>query len=80
MTRQQWDTIERSLAGLSADERREVAGRILESVREADPSDARAARQREALGRLCRTVDALPPAATTDGFSNRDHDLLLYAR
>jgi hypothetical protein len=86
MTDRQWEAIEHSLAGLSADQKREVAVRILESIRGEGPapdSDAdtdRARRQREALDRLCRAVDALPVTEHEDGLTNRDHDRLIYAR
>ncbi len=75
MTQQEWQVIEQTLAGLSADEKREVADRILRSLH-----DASSLRQRNALERLCRTVEALPTAEHADGLTNRDHDRLIYAR
>jgi hypothetical protein len=86
MTDQQWEAIEHSLAGLSADQKREAAGRILESIRaealapDSDVDADRARRQREALDRLCRAVDALPTTEHDDGLTNRGHDRLIYTR
>jgi hypothetical protein len=80
MTHQQWEVIERSLAGLSVDEKREVAGRILQSIRGESPAADRVRQQREALNRLCQKVDALPTAQHSDGLTNRDHDRLIYTR
>lgn len=80
MTHQQWEVIERTLAGLSVDEKREVAGRILQSICEGSPTADRTRQQRESLSRLCDRVDALPTAEHSDGLTNRDHDQLIYTR
>jgi hypothetical protein len=80
MTQQQWQTIEQTLAGLSADEKREIADRILQSLRTVDAVADRSLRQREALDRPCRTVEAMPTAEHGDGLTNRDHDCLIYTR
>lgn len=53
---------------------REQAGRVAE----ADAPSDRAARQRENLERLCRTLDGMPAADPGDGLTNRDHDRILY--
>jgi hypothetical protein len=80
MTHQQWEEIERTLAGLSVDEKREVAGRILQSIQPEIPAADRILQQREALNRLCQSVDAMAAADHGDGLSNRDHDRLIYTR
>jgi hypothetical protein len=80
MTHQKWEVIERTLAGLSVDEKREVAGRLLQSIRGEGPAADRSRQQRDALNRLCRSVDAMPTAKHSDGLSNRDHDRLIYTR
>ncbi|MDR3620614.1 MAG: hypothetical protein P4L85_14780 [Paludisphaera borealis] len=80
MTQQQWEAIEETLSGLSTPEKREVANRILESIRTENPSVDRTAKQREALAQLCRLVDTMPTAEHGDGLTNRDHDRLIYTR
>jgi len=80
MTHQQWEAIEQSLAGLSAHEKREVATRILQSIGTEDLAIDRTRRQREALNRLCQSLDGMPAAQHSDGLTNRDHDRLIYTR
>lgn len=80
MTEAQWEAIERTLAGLTADDRRAVADRILASIPVESPDADRARRQREALDQLCRAMDALPAVEHGDGMTNRDHDRILYTR
>ncbi len=80
MTHQQWEAIEQSLAGLSAHEKRVVATRILQSIRTEGLTIDRTRRQREALNRLCQSLDAMPSAQHSDGLTNRDHDRLIYSR
>ena len=80
MTQQRWQAIKQTLAGLSADEKREAADRILQSLRTAGTAADRGLGQREALDRLCRTVEAMPTAEHGDGLTNRDQDRLIYTR
>lgn len=80
MTQHQWEVVERTLAGFTVEEKREVAVRILESIRDEDRPDRRASQQREALERLCQSVDAIPEARPEDDLTNRDHDRIIYAR
>jgi hypothetical protein len=44
----------------------------------APPAADRTRQQLEALGQLCRKLDAMPTAPTGDGLTNRDHDRILY--
>jgi hypothetical protein len=80
MTHQQWEAIERTLAGLSVQEKRELVDRILQSIGAESPADDHARQQRDALDRLCQKLDAMPAATPGDGLTNRDHDRILYAR
>lgn len=80
MIDRQWESIERSLVGLTAEEKREVADRIMESVRAGEAGTDRVGRQREALAELCRKLDAMPAVEHGDGLTNRDHDRIIYAR
>lgn len=81
MTQQQWEAVERSLAGLTLEEKREVAVRLMESVRASSAVTVDVAeRRRNALDRLRRRIDAIPAAENVDGLSNRDHDAILYSR
>ena len=80
MTHQQWETIERALAGLSMQDKRELADQILLSIRAEDPAPDRTRQQREALTKLCQRTDAMPAATQADGLTNRDHDRLIYTR
>lgn len=80
MTQQQWEAVEQTLAGLSAPEKREIANRILQSIRTESLTADRITQQRETLSRLCRSVDAMPSAEPGDGLTNRDHDHLIYTR
>jgi hypothetical protein len=80
MIHQQWEAIERTLAGLSAQDKRELVDRILQSLQAESPAPDRALRQRDALARLCQKLDAMPAATPSDGLTNRDHDRILYTR
>ena len=80
MSHQQWEAIERTLAGLSAQDKRELVDRILQSLQAESPAPDRALRQRDALARLCQKLDAMPAATPSDGLTNRDHDRILYTR
>jgi hypothetical protein len=78
MSHQQWEAIERTLAGLSAQDKRELVHRILQSLQDESPDRAR--QQHDALVRLCQKLDAMPAATPSDGLTNRDHDRILYTR
>ena len=80
MSHQQWEAIERTLAGLSAQDKRELVDRILQSLQAESPAPDRALRQRDALARLCQKLDVMPAATPSDGLTNRDHDRILYTR
>lgn len=80
MTDQQWESIARSLAGLSAQDKRELVDHILSSIREEPSVPDRPAQQRETLARLCENIDSMPAVAHSDGLTNRDHDRILYSR
>lgn len=80
MTHQQWETIERTLAGLSVQDKRELVDQILLSIRAESPTPDRTRQQREALARLCQKTDAMAAATHGDGLTNRDHDHLIYTR
>jgi hypothetical protein len=79
MTPQQWETIERSLDGLSVQDRLELVEHIVRSIRVGDAtSQDRTRQRRENLGRLRTGLAALPVAEPPDGLTNRDHDRILY--
>ena len=79
MSHQQWEAIERTLAGL-AEDKGELVDRILQSLQAESPDPDRALRQRDALARLCQKLDVMPAATPSDGLTNRDHDRILYTR
>ncbi|MCY3021092.1 MAG: hypothetical protein NTW87_18920 [Planctomycetota bacterium] len=72
-----WRAIEGALPHLSQTEKLTLLKRVARSMsaRKQAPS---AARQREALRELRRELAALPVHNPEDGFSNRDHDKVLY--
>jgi hypothetical protein len=57
-----------------------VATRILQSIRTEGLTIDRTRRQREALNRLCQSLDAMPSAQHSDRLTNRDHHRLIYSR
>ena len=80
MTLQQRETIERTLAELSMQDKRELVDQILRSMRTESSTLDHSGRQREALAQLCRKTDAMPVTTHDDGLANRDHDRLIYTR
>ena len=79
MTQQDFDTIVQTLARLTSAEKLALIEHLVRSLRAPAAEDQGApAQQCEALQRLRRTMKALPIHNPADGFSNRDHDRLLY--
>ena len=72
-----WESIDRILEKLTAEEKLELIERLARSVRMA-PAPRSAEQQSEALNQLRREMAALPVANPADGFSGCDHDQLLY--
>ncbi len=75
MTQHQWESIERSLGGLSLSDKLELIERIAHSLRaEESPAPDRTRRQRDNLDRLRAELAAMPVSGLADGLSNRHHD------
>jgi hypothetical protein len=79
MTPQEWQTIEKSLADLTLQDKLEPVTRLMQTI-QADvaisPDHTR--EQLETLNAMRRKLAAMPAAAGSDGLSNRDHDRILY--
>jgi predicted DNA-binding antitoxin AbrB/MazE fold protein len=67
----------RPLTPLELDEHQVVALSI-STVSEAVTTDEKAARQRNILTAYVAKVESRPEDAPADGFTNRDHDRLIY--
>ncbi len=73
-------SVEDSIVHLSDAEKLELIGRIAQSVSITKPDDPeRIRRQYENRIRLIEQMEALPSVSNDDGFSNRDHDKVLYS-
>ena len=77
MAQQDFDTMAQTLEQLSPTEKLELIERLARSLRVA-PQEGALDQQHETLRRLRQELAALPVANPADGFSNRDHDRLLY--
>jgi hypothetical protein len=77
MSTAEWDTLEAVLQNLSPVEKLELIERLARSLHAAPLPVSPASRQ-EALHALRRELRALPVENPADGFSNRDHDRVLY--
>lgn len=72
-----WDVLQKAIHELSPGERLHLIEEVARSLRE--PPAATDPRQHKAnLDRLRRELAALPTRNPADGFSNRDHDRVLY--
>jgi hypothetical protein len=81
MTDEQRQELDRLLSRLSDWDKRELADRLLREAASTPPDPDRAERQYEARMRLLEKIEALPSAPPPDdGFSNRDHDRVIYTR
>jgi len=72
-----WDVLQKAIHDLSPAERLHLIEEVAKSLRE--PATASDPLQHRAnLDRLRRELAALPTRNPSDGFSNRDHDRVLY--
>jgi Putative addiction module component len=79
MAQQDFDTIIQTLPRLTPGEKLALIERLAHSLQAPRAVDqVSAVQQREALRRLRYTLATLPVRNPEDGFSNRDHDRLLY--
>ncbi|MGH7202125.1 MAG: hypothetical protein ACREJB_16085 [Planctomycetaceae bacterium] len=84
MTRNALQTIERKIEQLTAGEKLRLIARLAQSLQpeatplESDRENAAIARRQRALQQLRKDMAKLPVESPVDGFSNRDHDQLLY--
>jgi hypothetical protein len=79
MSQQDFDTIVQTLERLTSGEKLALIEQIARSLQASSALELDVAqRQREALTRLRAKVKARPIQNPDDGFSNRDHDRLLY--
>jgi hypothetical protein len=77
MAQQDFDTISHTLERLTSQEKLALIERLARSL-QAIPHQVSPDQQRTALQRLRRELAALPVVNPDDGFSNRQHDDLLY--
>lgn len=77
MAQQDFDTMVQTLEQLSPAEKLALIERLARSLR-VTPQEGPLDQQHETLRRLRRELAALPVTNPADGFSNRDHDRLLY--
>jgi hypothetical protein len=77
MTAAEWDALEGAIGKLTPGEKLELVERVVRSLRTDDRATS-AAPQHEALRALRQKLAALPIHNPDDGFSNRDHDSVLY--
>jgi hypothetical protein len=79
MTQHEWEKIEKTLAVLSIDDKRELVERITHSIRaKVALSSDLASSKREKLDRVREELAAMPVVEVNDGRSSRDHDEILY--
>jgi hypothetical protein len=79
MGQQDFDIIIQTLDRLTTGEKLVLIERLARSLQELTAEDqVSPVQQREALQRLRREISSLPVHNPNDGFSNRDHDRLLY--
>jgi hypothetical protein len=77
MAQQDFDTMAQTLEQLSPTEKLVLIERLARSLRVV-PQEGALDQQHETLRRLRQELAALPVANPADGFSNRDHDCILY--
>ncbi len=71
--------VENSINDLSDAEKLELIGRIARSIPTDTAAEAERVRiQREDLDQFIARMETLPSVPSDDGFSNRDHDKILY--
>lgn len=77
MTATEWTMLEDTIRKLTPGEKLELIERVVRSLRargQAPPAFG----QREAMEILRQKLAALPVRNSADGFSNRDHDKIIY--
>jgi len=77
MAWQDLNTLEQTIERLTPAEKLTLIERLARSLRDA-PTRTTPAQQRDALHHLRQELAALPVHNPVDGFSNRQHDQLLY--
>ena len=77
MARQDLDTLEQTIERLTPVEKLTLIEHLARSLRDASMRTT-PAQQRDALCRLRQELAVLPVHNPVDGFSNRQHDQLLY--
>lgn len=77
MTAAEWNVLESTIRRLTPQEQLELIERVARIMRAIGGNPANGSRQ-EALDALRQEMAALPVRNPADGFSNRDHDALLY--
>jgi hypothetical protein len=77
MNQTAWKTVEKALPSLTPAQKRKLLQKVTDSLyaKRGPPS---VAAQQKAFRELCRQLAALPVHNPNDGFSNRDHDKILY--
>jgi hypothetical protein len=79
MTQHQWQTIEKTLAGFTVQDKLELVARLMRSIQaDVGPAGDHTREQLEKLSELRRKLTVMPAATVSDGLSNRDHDQILY--
>jgi hypothetical protein len=77
MAQQDLDTLEQTVERLTPTEKLTLIEHLARSLRETSTRTT-STQQRDALRRLRQELAALPVHNPVDGFSNRQHDQLLY--
>ena len=79
MAQQNFDNLVQTLEQLTSSQKLALIERLARSLREpVTEHQVIADQQRQALQRLRHALTSLPVRNPDDGFSNRDHDRLLY--
>lgn len=79
MTQAQWESIEKTINDLAIEDKLELIRRLSLSIRvHQDASAELARRQKDRCDRLRRDLSEITCDQVEDGFSNRDHDRVLY--
>ncbi len=75
MTASEWHNLKKTIDKLDAAAKRRLIREITATL---EPSPLTAEAQRENLLNLIRELESLPPEGPDDGWSNRQHDDVIY--
>lgn len=75
VTASEWDNLKKTIDKLDDDAKRRLIQEVAATL---EPAPLTAEAQRENLLRLIRELESLPPEGPDDGWSNRQHDDVIY--